>query len=57
MKEEQFLLVELDDGANANLRNPLTLSAFVREKAKGMQDTLYVVLDEIQRVLKSSTPN
>jgi predicted AAA+ superfamily ATPase len=56
VKEEQFLLVELDDDANANLRNPLTLSTFVREKAKGMQDTLYVVLDEIQRVFEIVNP-
>ena len=56
VKEEQFLLVELDDDANANLRNPLTLSAFVREKAKGMQGTLYVVLDEIQRVFEIVNP-
>ena len=56
VKEEQFLLVELDDDADANLRNPLALSAFVREKAKGMQDTLYVVLDEIQRVFEIVNP-
>jgi len=56
VKEEQFLLVELDDDANANLRNPLTLSTFVREKAKGMQGTLYVVLDEIQRVFEIVNP-
>lgn len=56
VKEDQFLLVELDDDANAKLRNPMALSAFVREKAKATQGTLYVVLDEIQRVFEIVNP-
>ena len=56
VKEKGFLLVELDDDANANLRNPIALSAFVREKAKAAEGTLYVVLDEIQRVFEIVNP-
>lgn len=56
VKENSFLLVELDDNVNAKLRNPIALSKFVREKAKRTKGTLYVVLDEIQRVFEIVNP-
>lgn len=54
--EDRFLLIELDDDANADLRNPLILSNFVREKVKSTKETIYVVLDEIQRVFEIVNP-
>ena len=56
VRKNEFLLVELDDDANAKLRNPIALSAFVREKANAVENTLYVVLDEIQRVFEIVNP-
>lgn len=56
VKEDEFLLIELDDDANAKLRNPVALSSFVREKAQAAERTLYVVLDEIQRVFEIVNP-
>jgi len=54
--EEHFVLVELDDNANAKLRNPIELSRFVREMVSGRGGVFYVILDEIQRVFDVVNP-
>ena len=51
IKEEQILIIELDDDRNLQLRNPMELGKFVRSFCQGKQEC-YVFLDEIQMVNK-----
>lgn len=55
IKEEQLLMIELDDDRNLQLRNPVELGKFVRSFCQGKQDC-YVFLDEIQMVNKIINP-
>lgn len=55
IKEEQILIVELDDDRNLQLRNPIELGKFVRSFCQGKQEC-YVFLDEIQMVNKIINP-
>lgn len=55
IKEEQILIIELDDDRNLQLRNPVELGKFVRSFSQGKQEC-YVFLDEIQMVNKIVNP-
>ncbi len=55
VKEEEILLIELDDDKNAKLRNPIELGEYVRNIASANKMN-YVILDEIQRVYTIINP-
>lgn len=56
ISEDHILYLELDDDANASLRNPLELGKYVRNFAKNKDERYYVFLDEIQRVYTIVNP-
>lgn len=49
IKEENILIIELDNDANIAYRNPIELGKYVRSFCKG-KDKCYVFIDEIQLV-------
>ena len=49
VREEDILLIELDDFRNVRLRDPLVLGEYVRKYCDGRK-SCYVFLDEIQMV-------
>ena len=56
VKEEDILILELDDDRNAAYRDPMVLGSFVREYCSG-KNRCYVFLDEIQKVYTIINPN
>ena len=56
VKEEDILILELDDDRNAAYRDPMVMGGFVREYCSG-KDRCYVFLDEIQKVYTIINPN
>lgn len=48
VKEENILLIALDDDINEKYRNPNELSAHVRERVSDKKQQYYVLIDEIQ---------
>ena len=56
MKEEDILILELDDDRNIRYRDPLYLGEYVREYCKGRSKCV-VFLDEIQMVYSIVNPN
>jgi uncharacterized protein len=56
VEEEQIVILELDDVNNADYRNPMLLSAYIKEKAAKEDETFYVFIDEIQLVSRIINP-
>jgi predicted AAA+ superfamily ATPase len=56
VKEDNIVILELDDDKNSKYRDPLKLGSYVRDLCKG-KDTCYVFLDEIQMVYPIINPN
>ena len=56
MKEDDILILELDDDRNIRYRDPLYLGEYVREYCKGRSKCV-VFLDEIQMVYSIVNPN
>lgn len=56
VKEEEIILIKLDDDKNAFLRNPIELGKYVRAQAAKSKMN-YVILDEIQRVYTIVNPD
>ena len=56
VREEEILIIELDDDRNVRYRDPLYLGEFVRNYCKGKNNCV-VFLDEIQMVYKIINPN
>ncbi len=56
MKEDDILILELDDDRNIRYRDPLYLGEYVREYCKGRAKCV-VFLDEIQMVYSIVNPN
>ena len=56
IKEENILLLPLDDAVNARYRNPIELDARVREFVKNTSQRYYVFIDEIQFVKEIENP-
>lgn len=55
VKEQNILIIDLDDDINISLRNPIELGKYVREYCKNKKDC-YVFIDEIQYVYKIVDP-
>ena len=55
VKENEIILIELDDDKNSRLRNPIELGNYVR-KVTANNKMNYVILDEIQRVYTIINP-
>ncbi|MCM1106025.1 MAG: ATP-binding protein [Blautia sp.] len=56
IKEDNLLLLPLDDIANARYRNPLELDSFVRKFVKNPSQRYYIFIDEIQFVKEIENP-
>ena len=56
VKDDNIVILELDDDKNSKYRDPLKLGSYVRDLCKG-KDTCYVFLDEIQMVYPIINPN
>ena len=48
VKPEQIIVIELDLAKDIRFRNPLALSAYVREIAENRSEEFYLFIDEIQ---------
>ena len=57
VKEENIIILELDDAKNAAYRNPLALNEFILSKCSDKTQQFYVFLDEIQRVYTIINPD
>ncbi len=57
VKEENIIILELDDAKNAAYRNPLALNEFILSKCSDKTRQFYVFLDEIQRVYTIINPD
>lgn len=55
VKENEIILIDLDDDKNSRLRNPIELGNYVR-KVTSINKMNYVILDEIQRVYTIINP-
>lgn len=56
VKEEQIITIELDLAKDIKYRNPLILSAYVREKVEKSKEEYYLFVDEIQMSDEVSNP-
>ncbi len=56
VKENEILLLALDDASNSRYRNPLELDKYVKEFIKLNKGKCYVFIDEIQFVKKIENP-
>ena len=56
VKEEDILILELDDDRNAVYRDPIALGSYIREYCSE-KNRCYVFLDEIQKVYTIINPN
>ncbi len=55
VKEEDILIIQLDDAKNYKLRDPIILRDYVTDYIKDKK-MVYVILDEIQRVYSIANP-
>ncbi len=56
VKEEQIIILDLDDAGNIKYRTPLGLYEYLKEKTKNQSVFYYVFVDEIQMVEKIINP-
>lgn len=56
VKNEQIITIELDLAKDIKYRNPLLLSAYVREIVEGKPEEFYLFVDEIQMSDKVANP-
>ena len=56
IKPEQIIAIELDNDAAIRLRNPLELSAHLRQAVQDTNTEYYIMLDEIQMVETIDNP-
>lgn len=56
VKEEEILIIDLDEEKNTFLRDPLNLGEYVRNYCSAYKK-VYVILDEIQKVYTIVNPN
>ena len=56
IKPEQIIAIELDNDAAIRLRNPLELSAYLRQVVQDANTDYYIMLDEIQMVETINNP-
>ena len=55
VKEEQLIMLDLDDNLNARYRNPIELSDYLRNLVKE-EERYYILIDEIQKVKPIANP-
>lgn len=56
VRQDEIIQLDLDDNINARYRNPMELSAYIREKVKAQDKRFYVLIDEIQNVKPVANP-
>lgn len=56
VKEEQIIVLALDDDENIRYRNPLELGEYLCGLTEDESKTYYVFLDEIQKVVSIQNP-
>jgi len=56
VQEEQIISIALDLTKDIRFRNPLELSAYIREKVEGKDEKFYLFVDEIQMSDEVSNP-
>ncbi|MBR5647301.1 MAG: ATP-binding protein [Treponema sp.] len=57
VKENNIIILELDDAKNVSFRNPLKLNEFILSKCMNKNEQYYIFLDEIQRVYTIVNPD
>jgi len=55
VSERRIIMIELDLAKDIKYRNPLALSAYVRERVEGSKEEFYLFVDEIQ--MSDEVPN
>ena len=56
IKQEQIIVLQLDDDANMQYRNPIVLGQWLREQVRDTATRYYILLDEIQKVEPIDNP-
>lgn len=56
VKNDQIILLDLDDNLNARYRNPMELSSYLRSLVKDETKRYYILIDEIQKVKPVPNP-
>lgn len=56
VKNENILIIELDDILNYKYRNPIRLMEYVQGLINHLSDDVYVFIDEIQLITKINNP-
>lgn len=56
VKNEQIIVIDLEDDLNIKFRNPLLLSEHVRLQINNPNFDYYVIIDEIQKVVTIENP-
>lgn len=56
VKKRQIIIMQMDDDANIQYRNPIILGQWLRKQVKDTTTQYYILLDEIQKINSVSNP-